>query len=377
MPLVSIPSARSNNCSPARRARPGKRRSMLTGRECRPVAFRGVCPRFGPLVAARVAARPPRRARPGGRRLPLRARRPGAGERAWREGHVPGAAHLDLDRDLSGGARRRRAAPAARMPGASRPPPGGPASATGVRVVAYDEAGEGGAARLWWLLRHFGHDDVAVLDGGLRAWRDARRADPRGVRAAAGRRLRRARRARATRSAPEEIERGGPRLLDARAPRALPRRDRADRPGGRPHPRRAQRAVAERGAGGTLPRPPPSCASSLGDAAVRGLLRLGRDRLHAARGRGAGGRRGAPLPGLLERVVGGRPAGGDRLGASAVGAPARAALAASSRSSGPWRAVLRGTAGTSPPARPAPGRAARTDTAPRSSTQASRDQSSS
>jgi thiosulfate/3-mercaptopyruvate sulfurtransferase len=37
-------------------------------------------------------------------------------------------------------------------------------------VVAYDEGMTGGAARLWWLLRHFGHDQVAVLDGGLQAW---------------------------------------------------------------------------------------------------------------------------------------------------------------------------------------------------------------
>jgi thiosulfate/3-mercaptopyruvate sulfurtransferase len=37
--------------------------------------------------------------------------------------------------------------------------------------VAYDEAAEGGAARLWWLLRHFGHSEVVVLDGGLRGWR--------------------------------------------------------------------------------------------------------------------------------------------------------------------------------------------------------------
>jgi thiosulfate/3-mercaptopyruvate sulfurtransferase len=31
----------------------------------------------------------------------------------------------------------------------------------------------GGAARLWWLLRHFGHEQVAVLDGGIGAWRGA------------------------------------------------------------------------------------------------------------------------------------------------------------------------------------------------------------
>jgi thiosulfate/3-mercaptopyruvate sulfurtransferase len=40
----------------------------------------------------------------------------------------------------------------------------------GVFVVAYDHGGAGGAARLWWLLRHFGHDDVAVLDGGFASW---------------------------------------------------------------------------------------------------------------------------------------------------------------------------------------------------------------
>ena len=36
-------------------------------------------------------------------------------------------------------------------------------------VVAYDDGGAG-AARLWWLLRHFGHTSVAVLDGGYPAW---------------------------------------------------------------------------------------------------------------------------------------------------------------------------------------------------------------
>jgi thiosulfate/3-mercaptopyruvate sulfurtransferase len=40
----------------------------------------------------------------------------------------------------------------------------------GVFVIAYDHGGAGGAARLWWLLRHFGHDDAAVLRGGIDAW---------------------------------------------------------------------------------------------------------------------------------------------------------------------------------------------------------------
>jgi thiosulfate/3-mercaptopyruvate sulfurtransferase len=87
---------------------------------------------------------------------------PGAGRRAYEAGHIPGAAHLDVDEDLS--------AP----PGDGRHPLPDPESFAGAcaragigagsRVVAYDE-GHGGAARLWWLLRHFGHDDAHVLDG--------------------------------------------------------------------------------------------------------------------------------------------------------------------------------------------------------------------
>jgi thiosulfate/3-mercaptopyruvate sulfurtransferase len=96
---------------------------------------------------------------------------PGAGRRAWLEGHLPGAAFLDVDRDLSDppGDRGRHPLPEARRFEAR-------ARRAGVgrdsRVVAYDEAGEGGAARLWWLLRHFGHPDTAVLNGALRAWRE-------------------------------------------------------------------------------------------------------------------------------------------------------------------------------------------------------------
>ena len=40
-------------------------------------------------------------------------------------------------------------------------------------VVAYDQGMSGGAARLWWLLRHIGKREVVVLDGGLPAWNGA------------------------------------------------------------------------------------------------------------------------------------------------------------------------------------------------------------
>jgi thiosulfate/3-mercaptopyruvate sulfurtransferase len=97
--------------------------------------------------------------------------KPGAGRPKWLEGHIPGAAFLDVDRDLAAepGERGRHPLPdAAGFEAAARRAGIGSAS----RVVAYDEAGEGGAARLWWLLRHFGHDDAAVLNGGLAAWRE-------------------------------------------------------------------------------------------------------------------------------------------------------------------------------------------------------------
>jgi thiosulfate/3-mercaptopyruvate sulfurtransferase len=40
----------------------------------------------------------------------------------------------------------------------------------GKKVIAYDAAGLFSAARAWWMFRVFGHDDVAVLDGGLPKW---------------------------------------------------------------------------------------------------------------------------------------------------------------------------------------------------------------
>jgi thiosulfate/3-mercaptopyruvate sulfurtransferase len=97
--------------------------------------------------------------------------KPGVGRRAWLEGHIPGAAFLDVDEDLAAepGGRGRHPLPDAADFEAAANRAGIRATS---RVVAYDEAGEGGAVRLWWLLRHFGHDDAAVLNGGLAAWRE-------------------------------------------------------------------------------------------------------------------------------------------------------------------------------------------------------------
>jgi thiosulfate/3-mercaptopyruvate sulfurtransferase len=90
---------------------------------------------------------------------------PGAGRRAYHEGHVPGAVFVDVEGELAD-------------------PPGAdgrhPLPATGRFVEAMSRAGVdgetfvvaygtmGGAERLWWLLRHHGHDACAVFD--LEGW---------------------------------------------------------------------------------------------------------------------------------------------------------------------------------------------------------------
>ncbi len=95
----------------------------------------------------------------------------GQGERAYEQGHIPGAVYAHLDRDLSDRV----------VPGVTgRHPLPDPAwlssrlTALGVSnvstVVAYDDGNGMFAARLWWLLRWLGHEDVAVLDGGIARW---------------------------------------------------------------------------------------------------------------------------------------------------------------------------------------------------------------
>ena len=51
----------------------------------------------------------------------------------------------------------------------------------GVQVIAYDQDTGMWAARLWWMLRWFGHDAVAVLDGGFAKWIAEKRPTTSGV----------------------------------------------------------------------------------------------------------------------------------------------------------------------------------------------------
>jgi thiosulfate/3-mercaptopyruvate sulfurtransferase len=91
---------------------------------------------------------------------------PGRGRELYLAGHIPGASFLDVDEDLAAppGSRGRHPLPAADDFGRVA---GRAGIGEGVFVVAYGNMG--GAERLWWLLRHFGHDDCAVID--LEAWR--------------------------------------------------------------------------------------------------------------------------------------------------------------------------------------------------------------
>ena len=98
---------------------------------------------------------------------------PGFGRAAYEQGHIPGAAFLDVGRDLAA-----PAGPRGRHP---LPDPDEFARAAGAAgigpdafVVAYGSLG--GAERLWWLLRHFGHAACAVID--LEAWHGPLAAGP-------------------------------------------------------------------------------------------------------------------------------------------------------------------------------------------------------
>jgi thiosulfate/3-mercaptopyruvate sulfurtransferase len=91
---------------------------------------------------------------------------PEAGRRAYLDAHIPGATFIDVERELSappGPAGRHPLPSTARFAAAA----GRAGIGDGAFVVAYGSLG--GAERLWWLLRHYGHDACAVID--FDAWR--------------------------------------------------------------------------------------------------------------------------------------------------------------------------------------------------------------
>ncbi|MDW8326944.1 MAG: sulfurtransferase [Anaerolineales bacterium] len=92
------------------------------------------------------------------------------GEAQYRAAHLPGAIYVHLDRDLSGektGRNGRHPLPEA-GDFLERVKRWGITPHT--QVVAYDQNNGMYASRLWWLLRYFGHEAVAVLDGGWAKW---------------------------------------------------------------------------------------------------------------------------------------------------------------------------------------------------------------
>ena len=93
------------------------------------------------------------------------------GFEAFNRGRIPGAQFVDLNRDLSGepGVRGRHPLPdrnnwleTVRNLGIKN----------NDQIVAYDDVGGMYAARFWWMMRWLGHENVALLDGGIQQWED-------------------------------------------------------------------------------------------------------------------------------------------------------------------------------------------------------------
>lgn len=98
---------------------------------------------------------------------------PAYGEKAYHNGHLPGAVLLDMDEDLSGTIQQH---------GGAHPLPniekftktlGKIGVDTKTTVVIYDQSNDMFASRLWWMLDAIGHEKVFMLDGGLEAWVNA------------------------------------------------------------------------------------------------------------------------------------------------------------------------------------------------------------
>jgi len=88
-------------------------------------------------------------------------------DREFVAGHIPGALRFDIEEISDPEATLPHMLPnAEEFEHAMQ----GLGVGEGMQVVVYDAMGLFSAARAWWMFRYFGHDSVAVLDGGLPAW---------------------------------------------------------------------------------------------------------------------------------------------------------------------------------------------------------------
>ena len=99
--------------------------------------------------------------------------RPDSGRQEFAAAHIPGAVFAHLDHDLSGPVTAQSGRHPLPDPDALAAFLGAAGADAATDVVAYDQDKSAFAARLWWLLRWLGHERVAVLNGGLAAWRAA------------------------------------------------------------------------------------------------------------------------------------------------------------------------------------------------------------
>jgi thiosulfate/3-mercaptopyruvate sulfurtransferase len=95
---------------------------------------------------------------------------PDAGPKAYAEGHLPGAAFLHIDRDLSGPMTGKNGRHPLPKPEAFAATLAALGANEQTLIVAYDASAGMFASRLWWMCRWIGHINCALLDGGLQNW---------------------------------------------------------------------------------------------------------------------------------------------------------------------------------------------------------------
>src|SRR5260221_4319048 len=90
------------------------------------------------------------------------------GRAVYDSGQIPGAVFFDIDDVAEPGTSLPHMIPSAERFAAKMAERG---IGNDDRVVVYDSVGLSSAGRAWWMLRLFGHDNVALLDGGLPKWK--------------------------------------------------------------------------------------------------------------------------------------------------------------------------------------------------------------